>query len=87
MAPRLTLVAVDSGDGKIAGAEYDSPEPIAQQVALLAPNLGPDPTMLEFFRALKGAKVEVHSGSAVVSGRLFNVEVLPVTGIHGVAGG
>jgi Domain of unknown function (DUF4139) len=81
-----SLVAVDSGDGKISGAEYDSPAPLAGQIALLAPNLGPDPTMLEFFRAMKGAKVEVHSGSTVVSGRLFNVEVLPVAGIHGVAG-
>jgi hypothetical protein len=70
-----SLTAVDLGGGKIVGGSYGTTEPLGMQLDSLAPGLGPDPTVTEFLQAIKGAHVEVRSGTQVFSGRLLNVEV------------
>jgi len=70
-----SLTAIDLGDGKIAGAGYEVEEPLAKQISRVAPGLGPGATMMDFFRAIKGARVEVHSSAGVFVGRVFNAEV------------
>jgi len=70
-----SLTAVDLGGGTISGAGYDSPAPLRQQLDSLGLRLGNDPTVLDFFHAIKGSRVEVHSKAGVVTGRLLNVEV------------
>jgi hypothetical protein len=70
-----SLTAVDLGDGRVAGAGYNSVAPLALQLNELAPGLGQDPTVMDFLHAMKGQKVEVHYGAGVFTGRLLNVEV------------
>jgi len=70
-----SLTAVDLGDGHVVGAGYNTSAPLAMQLNSLAPGLGQDPTVLDFLHALKGSRVEVHTGANVFSGRLLNVEV------------
>jgi len=70
-----SLTAVDLGGGTISGAGYNSPAPLRQQLDSLGLRLGNDPTVLDFFHAIKGSRVEVHSKAGVVAGRLLNVEV------------
>jgi len=70
-----SLTAIDLGDGKIAGAGYEAETPLAQQISRVAPGLGPGATMMDFFHAIKGARVEVHSSAGVFVGRVFNAEV------------
>lgn len=70
-----SLTAIDLGDGKIAGAGYEAETPLAQQISRVAPGLGPGATVMDFFHAIKGARVEVHSSAGVFVGRVFNAEV------------
>ena len=70
-----SLTAVDLGDGHVAGAGYNTTAPLALQLNSLAPGLGQDPTVLDFLHAIKGSRVEVHTGAGVFPGRLLNVEV------------
>jgi hypothetical protein len=70
-----SLTAVDLGGGTISGGGYDNAVPLAMQLNALVPGLGPDPTVLDFLHAMKGTRVEVHMPSAVVAGRLMNMEV------------
>jgi hypothetical protein len=57
-----SLTAVDLGDGRVMGAGYNSATPLALQLNQLALGLGQDPTVMDFLHALKGKRVEVHSG-------------------------
>ena len=70
-----SLTAVDLGDGHVSGAGYTSAAPLALQLNSLVPGLGQDPTVMDFLHAMKGSKVEVHTGATVFAGRLLNVEV------------
>ncbi|MGD0796175.1 MAG: carboxypeptidase regulatory-like domain-containing protein [Acidobacteriaceae bacterium] len=76
-----SLTAIDLNGGRIAGADYNSATPLEQQLKALPLALGQDPTAVDFYNAIRGARVEVRSGSSTVTGRLLNIEVvnLPAT--------
>ena len=69
-----SLTAIDLNGGRIAGAGYNSTTPLEQQLKALPLALDEDPTADDFYDAIRGARVEVHSAAATVIGRLLNVE-------------
>jgi hypothetical protein len=69
-----SLTAIDLNGGRIAGADYNSTTPLDQQLKNLPLALGTDPTALDFYNAIRGTRVEVHSGTASITGRLLSLE-------------
>ena len=69
-----SLTVIDLGKGRIAGVNYTSVEPLDRQLGSLRMGLAEDITSGQFLAALKGAHVEVHSGSSSVTGRVLSVE-------------
>ena len=71
-----SLTAIDLNGGRIAGAGYNSTTPLEQQLKALPLALGEDPTAVDFYNAIRGARVEVQGPGATISGRLLNIEVV-----------
>jgi hypothetical protein len=69
-----SLTVLDLQGGKITGVSYNSLAPIAQQLKSLRLPLEEATTLQDFFSALRGARIQVRNGAALVSGRLLNVE-------------
>jgi hypothetical protein len=69
-----SLTAIDLNGGRIAGAGYNSTTPLDQQLKNLPLALGEDPTAADFYAAIRGARVEVRSGTASITGRLLSME-------------
>ena len=57
-----SLTAIDLDGGRIAGAGYNSTTPLEQQLKALPLALGEDPTAIDLYNAIRGARVEVHAG-------------------------
>ncbi len=70
-----SLTAIDLGGGRIAGAGYNSTTPLEQQLKLLPLALGEAPTSVDVFNAIRGARVDVHSPSGSLSGRILSFEI------------
>ena len=75
-----SLTAIDLNGGRIAGAGYNSTTPLEQQLKALPLALGEDPSAVDFYNAIRGARVEVHSLSTSITGRLLNIEVTNTAG-------
>jgi hypothetical protein len=70
-----SLTVLDLSGGKISGVDYNSEAPLARRLATLRLTLGENPTMADFLAALRGARLEVRSGSgAMMAGKLLSVE-------------
>src|SRR5271168_3754814 len=69
-----SLTAVDLGEGRISGIRYNSIAPLNERLKALRLPFGEQVTRSDYLMALRGARVEVRSGSATVSGRLLSVE-------------
>lgn len=69
-----SLTVLDLNGGKIAGVGYNSVAPIAEQLKALRLPLDESTTLANFLNALRGTKIEVRSGVALVAGRLLSVE-------------
>jgi hypothetical protein len=69
-----SLTVLDLGKGRITDVSYNSIAPIAQRLKALRLPVGEDTTQAQFLSALRGAKVEVRSGTVVLAGRLLSVE-------------
>jgi len=69
-----SLTAVDLGDGHISAVRYNSIAPLDERLKALRLPFGEDVTRTDFLSALRGARVEVNSGSNTVTGRLLSVE-------------
>ena len=69
-----SLTAVDLGEGRISSVRYNSVAPLDERLRALRLPFGEQITRGDFLLALRGAKVEVHSGAVTVSGRLLSVE-------------
>ncbi len=80
-----SLTAIDLNGGRIAGADYNSTTPLDQQLKALPLALGEDPTAVDFYEAIRGARVEVRTGTATISGRLLNIELINTTEKDGEA--
>ena len=80
-----SLTAVDLGDGHISGVRYNSIAPLDERLKALRLPFGEAVTRAEFLSALRGARVEVNSGSGTATGRLLSVEQEQRTTEKGVA--
>jgi hypothetical protein len=69
-----SLTAVDLGDGRISGVRYNSIAPLDERLKALRLPFGEQLTRIDFLAALRGARIEVHSGSENTLGRLLSVE-------------
>jgi len=75
-----SLTAIDLDGGRIAGAGYNSTTPLEQQLKALPLALGQDPNSIDFYNAIRGARVEVSSGKVTATGRLLKLEVVDSNG-------
>ena len=71
-----SLTAVDLGGGRISGAGYNSTTPLDQQLKALPLALDENPTAVDFYNAIRGARVSVTGSGAPITGRLLNIEVV-----------
>lgn len=69
-----SLTAVDTGDGRISSVRYNSTAPLSERLKSLRLPFGLQTTNADFLNALRGARVEVRSGSMSATGRLLSVE-------------
>lgn len=69
-----SLTAVDLGDGRISSLRYNSIAPLDERLRTLRLPFGEQVTEAEYLSALRGARVEVRSGSVTATGRLLSVE-------------
>jgi hypothetical protein len=70
-----SLTVLDEGGGRIAGVNYNSTTPLAEQLKTLSLGMSEYPTSNELFNALRGQRVEVTGtpGGPIV-GRLMSIE-------------
>src|SRR5712664_529019 len=69
-----SLTVVDLGDGRISGVRYNSIAPLDERLKTLRLPFGEQVTRADFLAAMRGARVEVRSGSSISTGRLLSVE-------------
>jgi hypothetical protein len=69
-----SLTTLDLGKGRITGIAYNSIDPINKRLGALRLPLGEDITTAQFLTAMRGARIEVRSGTQSASGRLLSVE-------------
>jgi hypothetical protein len=69
-----SLTAVDLGDGRVSSMRYNSIAPLDERLKSLRLPFGEQVTQAEYLSALRGARIEVHSGSVSASGRLLSVD-------------
>jgi len=69
-----SLTIVDLGDGSISGVRYNSIAPLDERLKTLRLPFGEQVSRTDFLSAMRGARVEVHSGSGSANGRLLSVE-------------
>jgi hypothetical protein len=69
-----SLTAIDLGNGRVTDVSYNSTAPLNQRLNTLRLSLGEKTTIAEFLDALRGARIEVHSGPISATGRLLSVE-------------
>ncbi len=75
-----SLTALDLGKGRITGIAYNSIAPINKRLGALRLPLGEDTTTAQFLDAMRGARIEVHSGTLSAQGRLLSVEQRELAG-------
>jgi hypothetical protein len=69
-----SLTVLDLNGGRIAGVNYNSEAPLSQRLGMLRLPLEEKTDLSKFYAALRGARLEVRSGTTVISGRLLSVE-------------
>jgi len=69
-----SLTAVDLGEGRVSSVRYNSIAPLDERLKALRLPFGEQVTQAEYLSALRGAHIEVHSGSVTAAGRLLSVE-------------
>jgi hypothetical protein len=77
-----SLTVLDLGKGRITGVSYNSNAPLARRLGSLHLPVGENPTTAQFLDALRGARLEVKSGSESATGRLLSIDEreIPVKG-------
>jgi hypothetical protein len=77
-----SLTVLDLGKGRITGISYNSNAPLERRLGSLHLAVGENPTTAQFLDALRGARLEVRSGSESASGRLLSIDEreIPVKG-------
>ena len=75
-----SLTVLDLGKGRITGVSYNSTAPLEKRLGSLRLPVGENPTTAQFLAALRGARVEVRSGSTTATGRLLSIEEREISG-------
>jgi hypothetical protein len=75
-----SLTAIDLQGGRISGAGYNSTTPLDQQLKALPLALSDDPSDVDFYNAIRGARVQVNGAGASITGRLLSIDLRgPIT--------
>ena len=69
-----SLTVLDLSGGRIDGVTYNSEAPLSQRLGTLRLPLEANTNLSKFLDALRGARLEIRSGTTVESGRLLSVE-------------
>jgi hypothetical protein len=69
-----SLTVLDLNGGRITGVAYGSSAPVDRQFGDLRLPVKEKGSMADFLDALRGARLEIHTGTTVVTGRLLSVE-------------
>jgi hypothetical protein len=69
-----SLTILDLNGGRIAGVDYNSEAPLSQRLGALRLPLEQETDISSFYGALRGARLEVHSGTTSITGRLLSIE-------------
>jgi len=69
-----SLTVLDLDGGRITGVEYGSAAPMDRQIGDLRLPFGEKTSLTEYLGALRGARLEVRSGTSTITGRLLSVE-------------
>jgi hypothetical protein len=69
-----SLTVLDLNGGRITGVTYGSVAPVERQLGDLRLPIGEKSSLTEFLGALRGARIEVRSGTTVITGRLLSIE-------------
>jgi len=69
-----SLTVLDLNGGRIAGVNYNSEAPLSQRLGSLRLPLEEKTDLSAFYGALRGTRLEIRSGTTVVTGRLLSVE-------------
>lgn len=72
-----SLTALDLGGGHVAGITFNSTAPLEQRLANVSFRLGDDGNRADFFRSVRGARLEVRTARGVVHGRVMSVDQEP----------
>ena len=70
-----SLTAIDLNGGRISGAGYNSTTPLEQQLKSLPLALSADATDVDFYNAIRGARVQVTATGASITGRLLSIDL------------
>ena len=70
-----SLTAIDLNGGRISGAGYNSTTPLDQQLKTLPLALNGDPSDVDFYNAIRGARVSVTGAGAAMTGRLLSIDL------------
>jgi hypothetical protein len=70
-----SLTAIDLNGGRISGADYNSTTPLEQQLKTLPLALTDDPSDVDFYNAIRGARVQVAGPGVAITGRLLSIDL------------
>jgi hypothetical protein len=69
-----SLTVLDLNGGRITGVAYGSAAPVEKQLGDLRLGTDEKASLADFLQGLRGARLEVKNGSAILTGRLLSVE-------------
>jgi len=69
-----TLTVLDLDGGRISGVGYGSAAPADRQLGDLRLPFGEKASLTEFLGALRGTRLEIRNGTALITGRLLSIE-------------
>ena len=75
-----SLTVLDLGDGHITGVRFNSVAPLSERLKTLRLPLGEEASRGDFLEALRGTRVEVHSGTASTTGKVLGIDTRKISG-------
>ncbi len=69
-----SLTILDLNGGRVAGVDYNSEAPLSERLGTLRLPLEQNTNISNFYGALRGARLEIRSGTTTITGRLLSVE-------------
>ena len=80
-----SLTAIDLNGGRISGAGYNSTTPLDQQLRALPLGLSENASDVDFYNAVRGARVQVAGVGAIIRGRLLAIDLRQLPAKDGAA--